>query len=263
MDLPHNTMNRLLLTLLAVCCSALTVSAQDRVVLSIDSLTTSVAEGEPSCVAVRADSFPNIIAFQFSVAWDTTTLQFEEIRFGNNALNLNAGNVSYKADTLQELWTQYAAGDLVGVTLDPGTTLFEVCFSSDDITAAEGAVTFDGMLPAEFAEEGSVSSFPFRFVPGYLAFTVEPVSIFNPAVEPEWANGISIYPNPYTAGPLSITGHNLPRFDRVHVLSIDGRRVRTYVGDVRRLNLSKLPAGEYTIQIVSGADRVQRLIIKQ
>ena len=80
--------------------------------------------------------------------------------------------------------------------------------------------------------------------------------------EPAWATDLSIYPNPYTSGPLSIRG-NLPALDAVKVLDLNGRTLAVNTGDARRINLEALPAGAYYLQIESEGEVVNRKVIKR
>ena len=232
--------------------------------LSIDSVTTTVVEGEPGCVAVRADSFPNIAAVEFNVIWDTTQFDFAEVRFGDNPLDLNAGRASFTGDTIQRYKVAFITEDLSGITLDPGTVLFDLCLvNKPGLTLAEGRVSFtDGQDAPMFAQEGTVEEFPTTAISGFLSLSTESTGIFTPRVEPSWSTGLKLYPNPSTAGPLFIDGEGLPRLDAIHVFSVAGRRVRSFAGNLRRLDLGSLPAGEYSVRLVAGPERVSRMIIK-
>lgn len=260
----NTTMNkRFLSTLAIVCLGLIGLNAQTRVQLRIDSVVTTVNEDDKlACVPVIADSFPNIAGLQFSVAWDENELDFAEVRFNDNPLDLNSGSTNMpKANNFGVTFT---TPDLSGITLDPGTALFEVCFTSQDRPQAQGAVTFNGMIPPEFAQAGTTVAFPYDTIPGSLTYTQRSVGIFTPeVVEPSWASRVNVFPNPYTTGPLSIEGERLPAFDEVRILDMEGRLVRTFSGDVRRMNVSNLATAEYALQIVARGEMVTRLFLKQ
>lgn len=80
--------------------------------------------------------------------------------------------------------------------------------------------------------------------------------------EPAWAAELNIFPNPYTSGPLSVRG-NLPAFDAVKVLDLNGRLLRNWAGNQRQLNLEGLPSGTYLLQIEAGGEVVNRKVVKQ
>lgn len=264
LQLDNNTMNKRILSTLAIVCFALfSLSAQSRVQLRIDSTVTTVSEeNQLACVPVIADSFPNIAAVQFSVAWNPDNLDFAEVRLGDNPLNLDSGSTSMPKPN--NFGVTFVTPDLSGITLEPGTMLFEVCFSSQDRPQGQGQLTFGGMIPPEFAQAGTTVAFPYDTIPGSLSYTQSSVGIFTPeVVEPSWASRLNIFPNPYTTGPLSIEGERLPAFDEVRILDMEGRLVRTFGGDVRRMNVSNLATGEYALQIIARGERVTRMFLKQ
>ncbi len=82
------------------------------------------------------------------------------------------------------------------------------------------------------------------------------------ASEPAWGRELSIFPNPYTNGPLSIQG-DLPAFDQVRVLDLQGRLLQSYPGNLRQLDLTNLPAATYLLQIEIDGESVNRKLIKR
>jgi hypothetical protein len=80
--------------------------------------------------------------------------------------------------------------------------------------------------------------------------------------EPAWAQDLRIYPNPYTYGPLSISGQ-LPNLDQISVIDGSGRRVLRFAGSARVLDLSALPTGSYLLQLEASGESAIRKIIRQ
>jgi hypothetical protein len=79
--------------------------------------------------------------------------------------------------------------------------------------------------------------------------------------EPNWASGLNIYPNPYTSGQVYLRG-DLPTLDQVILMDANGRKIKTYQGDIRQINLESLPGGSYFIQLQSAGEQVTRKLMK-
>lgn len=87
-----------------------------------------------------------------------------------------------------------------------------------------------------------------------------PITVRNFPVstrEPEWAAGLRVYPNPVSAGVVTLEGR-LPRLSEIQVLDVAGRRVRTFAGTLRRLDLTDLPGGMYALRLLSRDGLVTR-----
>ena len=96
--------------------------------------------GANICVDVRVvDGFDQIVTAQFGMLWDNSVLTYESIAYGNgNPLGLAEGNnIVYdaNADAVKLVWFD---NSLQGVTLTPGTSLFQICF---DVTGSVGSNT--------------------------------------------------------------------------------------------------------------------------
>jgi hypothetical protein len=123
--------------------------AQSVVVLTIPDVVAPAGTTEV-CVPVVADTFINIVTVQFSLEWDTTQVEFSELRLGDNPYGFE-GTFS-SMPTSDNLGISFIPSSSTGVTLAAGAVLFEACFNT---TQAEGfsAVTFDGFLAPEFAQD--------------------------------------------------------------------------------------------------------------
>lgn len=153
-----------LLAALMSCFTAL--QAQNRVQLSVPDVVATASASE-ICVPVVADSFPNIAAVQFSLAWDTTKVSFQEVRFGANPLDLSDMTTSMPVSN--NFGVTFTTNDLRGITLASGTVLFELCFTA---TMSNGStpITFDGFLPGEFVQEGTIVAFPQTLIAGSITY---------------------------------------------------------------------------------------------
>jgi|GEM_PF-2750121 len=158
---------RLLFLTLAFFCGICGLRAQTKVQLSVPEVLVPSGQGIV-CAPVIADSFPNIVAMQFSLKWDGTKLDYIESRFGPNPLNLGALDTTTSLGENQ-LGISYTTSDLAGITVESGTVLMEVCFNPIG-DSGFSSITWDGFYMAEFAVEGSIDPYPFQLNPGSISF---------------------------------------------------------------------------------------------
>lgn len=119
------------------------------------------------CAPVFADSFPNIAGIQFSVAWDSSQVDFVEARYGDNPLELSDGRTGMpEADNFGVTFT---TDDLSGINLDPGTKIMELCFTAAN-TSGMTPLSYTGYLPPEFIQENEVTAFAFDTIPGSITY---------------------------------------------------------------------------------------------
>ncbi|MFK8005310.1 MAG: gliding motility-associated C-terminal domain-containing protein [Saprospiraceae bacterium] len=93
--------------------------------------------GDNICVDIKVvEGFDAILSAQYGMLWDNSVLTYESIKFENgNPLGLSVGNnlvYDANADAVKLLWFDNSGQ---GVTLSPGTFLYQVCF---DVTGAVG-----------------------------------------------------------------------------------------------------------------------------
>ncbi len=242
--------NYLLTGLLLWLCSFSSLFAQDQVVLRIDSVQAPM--GSSVCVPVIADSFPNIVSMQWSVSWDPDSLLFEEVNFGANPLDFDGGSSSMPSPN--EFLVTQTPSDLVGITLAPGTVIYELCFT---VNFEQGSqpLNFTGVNPPEFAQEGSVLAFPFDTIPGAVT-----IGIIDAVKEPVWGQAVSLYPNPYTAGPLTLRG-DLPVLRSVALFDLEGRLVREFAAGLRQFDLTDVVRGMYLLRLTARDGVVSRRVV--
>ncbi|MFT7120902.1 MAG: hypothetical protein ACJAZ9_001080 [Neolewinella sp.] len=160
----NNKFFSLLLAMLGTCSC---LSAQSQVLLSVPDV---IATGEEDivCVPVIADSFPNIIAVQFSLAWDETEVEFVEARLGDNPLDLSGMATSMPQPN--NFWVAFIPADFMGITLEPHTVMFELCFNTRNMSGST-PISFNGTLPPEFGQAGPViTAFPFDTISGSISY---------------------------------------------------------------------------------------------
>ncbi len=157
---------RLPLLLLLFCGILSPLSAQTKVQLSLPD-AVGLGGTEVMCVPVVADSFPQIISASFSIGWDTMAVEFVEARFGDNPLELDA--MSTRTEDPDNFGIATISSDLMAFSVAPGTPLFEICFLGKQ---AEGftKLTWQGFFAPEFAQEGTITAFPFDTIQGSLTY---------------------------------------------------------------------------------------------
>lgn len=260
-------MNRLLFLLIAACFAG-GLTAQTKIQLRVDSLVIEDAADEV-CVPVIVDSMPPIATtMEFSIAWDTSELDFSRVDFGENPVGFARTDVAQAIRLPNSVNVIYIDPLAQAFVIAPNTTIFQVCFSTLEKESSAGVISFGGEKLPEFGDTTLTGNgpqlLPFDTIPGFLQYSRSPVSVFTPTVqEPEWASRLSIYPNPYVSGPLTIAGDQLPSFNAVTVYNIEGKQIQNYQGNARRLNFSDLPAGEYAIKISADGQQVSRTVIKR
>ncbi|KAA3627089.1 MAG: hypothetical protein DWQ02_20060, partial [Bacteroidetes bacterium] len=103
-------------------------------ILAISPEQSNVQPGETVCLDIIGGNFEDIIAMQFSIEWDESLLNFDEVT------NLNLPDLYETSfgnpfpNNLTVSWVDYS---LLGQTLDETTPLFTVCFTA----LAEGSAT--------------------------------------------------------------------------------------------------------------------------
>lgn len=104
--------------------------ARDAPALILRMGTAAAEKNAEVCLPVAATGFQNLLAFQYTVRFDSAALQYAGVRKLNLAgyQENNFGTRFTDRGYLTTLWT---AEDIVkGVSLPDATTLYEVCFTS-------------------------------------------------------------------------------------------------------------------------------------
>ncbi|MEM9823654.1 MAG: cohesin domain-containing protein, partial [Bacteroidota bacterium] len=123
-----------------------TVSGTEAPAATISASTQNAEAGELSCVPITVQNFTNIVAFQYTLEFDTSLLVYNSIQNVNPNVNGLAGSVNDAPNFVDngKLLTAWSAFPVVPVTLANSDTLYEVCFDvKADATPGETAlITF-------------------------------------------------------------------------------------------------------------------------
>lgn len=88
---------------------------------------TNVTAGSSFCVDVKAAGFNDIVAWQYSVAWDENVLAFSHVD-NFNLPGLDASNFGTpQSDRLTTSWIDLT---LTGASVSRGTPLYSICFDA-------------------------------------------------------------------------------------------------------------------------------------
>ncbi len=103
--------------------------------------TLSAEAGSTVCLPVTVSDFNGIASLQFSLEWDPTILEFNEVR-NFNLPDLNAGSFNTTATANGQTAMAWFDNTAQGVTLQDDATLFEICFTVTGTTGANSTVVF-------------------------------------------------------------------------------------------------------------------------
>ena len=128
---------------------------------------TGVSQGDQVCLAVKVYNFNNVLGTQFSIAFDNTQLDFDDVKSLNNSIGLFdvfkdqnfgfPGQGAVPNNRMTFLWTAPGAN---AVSLADGTVLFEMCFTV--LGTANTEVTFNNTPTQVLVSDAS--SQPISFV---------------------------------------------------------------------------------------------------
>ncbi len=110
-------------------------------------------EGDLVCVDFSVEGFDQLTSFQFSVNWDPTILEFDNVIPLENLPNLSrsgfgtpdGGNVSPGNTTVS--WS-FVQPNQPGISLDDGTVIFQICFRVVGACETQSAIKFSSMPTA-------------------------------------------------------------------------------------------------------------------
>jgi hypothetical protein len=143
---------------------------------------------------IKVSSFSDIIGTQFSVAWDSTVLQFiglqdfamditEQDNFGTN--NASSGVIGF-------FWFDEAVS---GVSLDDSTTLFSIKFEVTGNPSDSTFISFTDQPTQIEISDTSLQAIEANFIEGKILID-QMVSAQNTI--PEWMNVENAFPNPFS-----------------------------------------------------------------
>jgi hypothetical protein len=136
--------------------------------------------GAPICVPVRTANFTDVVAAQFSLAWDPAKFTFQQVQSSNSPLGLNNSNfLTAQAGNgvLGFFWVDPNAG---GVTLPANSVLFEVCFEPVGLVGTSSTLNFSSTpVPVEILHVNG-NQLPVQAVGGTL--TIAPAGANDPVL---------------------------------------------------------------------------------
>ncbi len=112
------------------------------VILTAES--TSADPGSNFCIPITAESFDDIIAFQYSMNWDPSILMFTGTQ-NYNANLIALGPSSFNNSEPGVLRTTWNNPSNLPITLNDGETLYEICFDVIGSAGQIGTVSFSDM----------------------------------------------------------------------------------------------------------------------
>ena len=112
--------------------------ANDNTILNLSVPTKSAKPGETVCLDVIAGEFNQIVSMQYTMQWDKKVLKYKSVEnFQVPALNkTNFGERIVDEGKLTFSWYD---PNVRGITLKPGTSLYQVCF---DVVGESGSKAF-------------------------------------------------------------------------------------------------------------------------
>lgn len=96
--------------------------------LTLAASSPALRKGQAGCVSVTCVGFVDLVSMQFTMKWDKSVLQFQEVR-GFNLPYLGPANYGPHRSAEGELTFVWIDNSLQGVTKSDGTSLYEVCFT--------------------------------------------------------------------------------------------------------------------------------------
>ena len=98
--------------------------------------------GDQVCVDVTVDNFTNVLAAQFSIDYDASSLEYVSVgNFGLSGLNENVMGLPGGGTNAGDITVAWTDPTLGGVTVSDGTVLFEICFTTLSSGTSTVAVT--------------------------------------------------------------------------------------------------------------------------
>ena len=125
--------------------------------INIAALNTPV--GSTVCVPVTVNDFDGIASLQFSLQWDPTVLQFNEVT-NFNLPDLNAASFNTTQTASGQTAMAWFDNTAQGVTLADGTILFEMCFTVLGVDGTSSGIIFtDNPTQREAATSNNTITF--------------------------------------------------------------------------------------------------------
>lgn len=149
-----------------------------------------VEPGASICIPLTVNNFDTMETLQGSVMWDPAILMYTGLQnFGLPGLNAGTFNTTEAANGSIGFFWFDSTGE-TPVTLDDGTTIFEICF---DVVGSAGQSTiikpFDGVVPLQASSPAPVGVKPVVAIQGIISIADEPRELFSVIAEDIVING--------------------------------------------------------------------------
>jgi gliding motility-associated-like protein len=210
-----------------------TVNVCNLIPLVLIASQETVAPGGNTCVNISAQEFTNIVSFQFSVNYTASIVSYTGAQgFGLPGMNAsNFGNPSAGNITISWL-----ADDIVnGVTVSPGTVLFQLCFDAVGNPDQVSPINITGMPTLIEVTNSSSQTVPVTIMQGSI--TISEVSC--PPIAIQETIDSSCFGSSDGSISLSLSGG-----DDSYTFSWD-------FNNGTSSTLDNVPAGIYTVAITS------------
>ncbi|MBK9335776.1 MAG: hypothetical protein IPM98_03975 [Lewinellaceae bacterium] len=136
--------------------------------------------GAPICVPVSTANFTDVVAAQFSLAWDPAKFTFQQVQNSNSPLGLNNSNLLTAQAGNGVLGFSWYDPNVVGVTLPANSVLFEVCFEPVGPVGTSSTLNFSSTpVPVEILHANG-NPLPVQAVGGTL--TIAPAGANDPVL---------------------------------------------------------------------------------
>jgi len=227
--------------------------------------------GEQICLEVVVRDFVNIIAFQYTINWNSDDLGAANVQnFGLPDL----GSSNFNSSVPGQLRVGWDDSSIQGVSLPDNTILFELCFSSVGTSSVNTTVSFsNNPLPIEIVTgEGVLGTLEFQ--EGVVAIDCSSLSDFEEEDNNKLTANIlqsdnsrdlfdsmNVYPNPVQSMLYLEVAENLTSSGTLRVYDIGGNIILTETINKEesrwQVPVQSLTAGLYFVEVQNG-DKVYR-----
>lgn len=229
--------------------------AQQTVVINVGEVVVNPLETTSVCVPVTVDVFDSIATLQFDIIWDSSVISYTNVDLGDDPLTISANDYNLvEPGRWRLVWSE---GQLSGITLDPGTELFSLCYSFPAGQGGSTDVQIDTAGTVVFAMS-DVVPLPYTANPGSVTLSTGTSATNVPA----WASEVVIFPNPVAEEQIQLQG-NYPALDGVAIYNIQGQLIRAYAPNLSTIPLDGLAPGQYILRLQSGVEQANFKLLKQ
>ena len=115
-----------------------TPTTDDSSVLTLSVTNKSATKGEAVCLDVVSSDFNQIVSMQYTMQWDKKVLKYKGVQ-NFNVPAMSPANFGPRTASEGKLTFSWYDPNVRGITLSPGTSLYQVCF---DVIGESGSKAF-------------------------------------------------------------------------------------------------------------------------